>query len=333
MELPYWTDILAEDAARINYEELLRLRAEREAALRGKTWHTCRDLFSQLPDTSTQTLQPLVHRSQVDANGVVVISVDPWDPKVCVPLIRQLIPWRKGPFQLGECAIDAEWCSNKKWDRISRVVHEIEGQRVADVGCNNGYYMFRLAQNNPRKVIGFDPSERCWYQFQLFQHFAQDPRLQYELLGISEMLLFPDYFDLTLCMGVLSHHRSPLDLLNILKLSLAPGGTLVIENLAIPGDGPYALCVGDRYAQMRNVYSIPTRDGIVAWLEKAGFIDIEVIAFDKTDPLEQRQTALAPYQSLSDYLDPLDDSKTVEGWPAPHRVVVRSRRKPKRTRK
>jgi hypothetical protein len=29
-----------------------------------------------------------------------------------------------------------------------------------------------------------------------------------------------------------------------------------------------------------------------------------------------------PFESLAEALDPADSTRTIEGWPAPHRVVV-----------
>lgn len=40
----------------------------------------------------------------------------------------ELIPWRKGPFRLGDLAIDAEWRSDKKWDRIAPDLPDLKGQ-------------------------------------------------------------------------------------------------------------------------------------------------------------------------------------------------------------
>ncbi len=39
---------------------------------------------------------------------------------------------------------------------------------------------------------------------------------------------------------------------------LAPGGELVLETLVVEGDENTVLVPGDRYAQMRNVYFIPS---------------------------------------------------------------------------
>ena len=49
----------------------------------------------------------------------------------------------------------------------------------------------------------------------------------------------------------------------------------------------------------------------------------EVLETSKTEADEQRKTPWIEGQSLEDFLDPDDSSKTVEGYPAPARVYVR----------
>ena len=51
-----------------------------------------------------------------------------------------LKPWRKGPFNLNELFIDSEWRSFIKFNILKPYLN-LEGKSVADVGCNNGYYM------------------------------------------------------------------------------------------------------------------------------------------------------------------------------------------------
>lgn len=59
-------------------------------------------------------------------------------------------------------------------------------------------------------------------------------------------------------MGVLYHRRSPLEHLWQLKDQLVQDGELVLETLVVEGDENTVLVPGDRYAQMRNVYFIPS---------------------------------------------------------------------------
>ena len=187
--------------------------------------------------------------------------------------------------------------------------------------------MFRALSANPRLLYGIDPSERTLYQFELFQRYLQDPRVQYDLLGVEHVPLFPDFFDVALCMGILYHQRSPYQMLMDTRDCLRPGGMLLLESIVIPGDEPTALCVPDRYAMMRNVYFITTVAALEVWLQRAGFVDVEVLAVSKVTFDEQRRTDYAPFQSLEDFLDPKDPNRTVEGFPAPYRAVLKAIRK------
>ncbi|RMG39154.1 MAG: tRNA 5-methoxyuridine(34)/uridine 5-oxyacetic acid(34) synthase CmoB [Candidatus Dadabacteria bacterium] len=244
-------------------------------------------------------------------------------------IVEGLIPWRKGPFNLFGVEIDAEWRSDLKWERVLPHIDDMHGKLVADVGCNNGYYMFRMLQHKPALVAGFDPGGRCFYQFDLFQRFIHASELIFELLGVDDLIYFPEVFDMVFCMGVVYHRRDPFGALRALKECLKPGGQLIFENLAIAGDEPYCLCPPDRYGKMKNVWFIPKEGAVEAWLKKVGFIDVKRVSSSVVTPEEQRQTRYAPWESLMDYLDPEDPHKTVEGYPAPIRVVHTARKKGK----
>lgn len=58
---------------------------------------------------------------------------------------------------------------------------------------------------------------------------------------------------------------------------------------------------------------------LIQWLEEAGYHNVRCVDVTVTD--EQRQTEWIQFQSLSDYLDPDDHSKTTEGHPAPTRAI------------
>ena len=83
----------------------------------------------------------------------------------------------------------------------------------------------------------------------------------------------------------------------------------------------------ERYAKMHNVYFIPTAPCLEVWMRRAGFKEVTTHTVTEVRPSEQRKTTLAPYWSLEDYLDPDDPSKTVEGYPAPLRIVVSGRKR------
>ncbi|MDC7224807.1 MAG: DUF1698 domain-containing protein, partial [Spirochaetales bacterium] len=74
--------------------------------------------------------------------------------------LRSLMPWRKGPMSYFGIDIDAEWKSNRKWDRVAPHIPDLKGKRVCDVGCNNGYYLLRMLPREPELLLGIDPMVR-----------------------------------------------------------------------------------------------------------------------------------------------------------------------------
>ncbi|WP_254889706.1 tRNA 5-methoxyuridine(34)/uridine 5-oxyacetic acid(34) synthase CmoB, partial [Cronobacter sakazakii] len=144
-------------------------------------------------------------------------------------------------------------------------------------------------------------------------------------LGIEQMPAL-NAFDTVFSMGVLYHRRSPLDHLWQLKDQLVKDGELVLETLVVEGDENTVLVPGERYAQMRNVYFIPSAPALKNWLEKCGFVDVKIADFSVTTGEEQRRTAWMETESLADFLDPHDATKTREGYPAPLRAVLVARK-------
>jgi tRNA (mo5U34)-methyltransferase len=239
-------------------------------------------------------------------------------------LVRDLIPWRKGPFDVFNLFINSEWRSDLKWNRIERALGSLRSKRVLDVGCNNGYYMFRMLPQNPEFVLGIDPSPRFIYQFELINALVGALNLKIEPLGIEDTGVFQHFFDVILCMGVLYHRRDQLGTLQLLANALNDDGTLILETLVVGDDVPYCLCPEERYCMMRNVWFVPSITVVTSWLKKVGLKNIEIISDDLVTINEQRKTEFAPSASLDSFLDPNDCSKTIEGYPAPRRVSFRA---------
>lgn len=243
-------------------------------------------------------------------------------PQGLESLCKELVPWRIGPFELGRMVIDSEWRSYRKWQRIEPLLGNVAGSRIADVGCSNGYFLFKLASLSPELAVGFDPIERCWLQFALLQGLARLPNLAFVPAGISSLDTFPEFFDLVLCMGVIYHQRDPFSACKKLFAAVRPGGRVILESLVIPQSGSYLLVPQERYAKMRNAWIVPTPEALATLLSRVGFRDPQIHQFGPVSTDEQRRTEWAPYESLQDFLDPNDPTKTVEGYPAPHSALV-----------
>ena len=268
---------------------------------------------------------PTIKPYQIDLlNSVTVESEQPisiGDQQRITQLLKNMMPWRKGPFHLYGINIDTEWRSDWKWERLIPHINNLSGQTVLDVGCNSGYHLWRMVGAGAKLAVGIDPMALYLCQFEAIRKLlGNDQRAHLLPLGIEELPKL-NAFDTVFSMGVLYHRRSPLDHLFQLKDQLVDGGQLVLETLVIDGDLHKALMPGERYAQMRNVYFIPSVPTMINWLHKCGFSDVKMVDKSVTSLDEQRKTEWMTSDSLADFLDPNDSSKTIEGYPAPMRAV------------
>ena len=238
-----------------------------------------------------------------------------------------LHPWRKGPFNVFGVTVDSEWRSDFKWQRIKNSISPLQGRKVLDIGCGNGYYMFRMLGAGAQWVLGIDPTILFNMQFKaLSRMIDHDICADILPIGIDQLPDTLNFFDTVFSMGVLYHRRSPIDHLYKLLSCLRPGGELVLETLVIEGPGDQMLLPERRYAKMRNIWFIPTPQALERWLYHCGFIDIQIADVSTTRLGEQRSTAWMTFESLKDFLDPNDLSKTIEGLPAPKRAILTARR-------
>ena len=243
--------------------------------------------------------------------------------------LKALKPWRKGPFEIFGINLDTEWNSAIKWNRLAGHLGPQMGKRVLDIGSSCGYYMFRLAARKPAVVIGIEPYLTFYFQYLALSRYLALPDLYCLPLRLEALPSLRRCFDTVLCMGILYHRRSPLDTLLSIHETMAPGGLLVLETLIIEGDTETALFPEKRYAQMNNIFFIPTVTCLRHWLRRCGFDHIRCVDVSKTTPVEQRRTDWIDTQSLSDFLAPDDPDKTVEGYPAPVRAMVLATARPR----
>ena len=271
-----------------------------------------------LPEIEAAAVE--LQSSSVTATGN---ALHPQQIEALKQALLRLSPWRKGPYHLHGVQIDTEWRSDWKWERILPHIRPLEDRCVLDIGCGNGYHVWRMAGEGARLVLGIDPNWLFMHQFAAVRHFLGDDWPAWLLpLGVDQ--LPPDLlaFDTVFSMGVFYHRRSPIDHLLQLRSFLKPGGELVLETLVIDGQEGEVLLPADRYAQMRNVWFLPSAPTLLRWMERVGFRDVHVADLNRTSVEEQRSTEWMQFDSLPDFLDPSDPSRTVEGYPAPLRAVL-----------
>lgn len=312
-------------ADRINLSQLEKIKEERLKLRLTKDNIHIMDMLEKLPEIQVS------HKDFSTSTVSIGSSEDLQEGQLQVveEALEQLIPWRKGPFNLFGIDLDAEWRSDKKWDRFAGKIGNLKNKKVLDIGCNNGYFMFKMLEEDPELVLGIDPVVPVESQFRLLNHFLKDDRLKFELFGVEHLEHFKEFFDTIFCMGIVYHHRHPIQQLIDIREALVSKGEMILETIGIPGEESYALFPEDRYAKMKNVWFIPTLSCFINWAKKAKFIDVEVISSTVLTPEEQRNTKWCPdpFQTLEDFLDPNDPTKTIEGHPAPMRFLIKARKK------
>ena len=277
------------------------------------------EVLDQLPEWQAQLVDLTAPRLQVggadEGSGA--------EPRQLEVIMKRLHPWRKGPFELYGIHINTEWRADWKWARLEQQIQPLQGRTILDVGCGNGYYALRMAGAGAASVIGIDPNLLFLSQFRAVTHFlTPQPPVHFVPVGLESLTENMQKFDTVFSMGLLYHRKSPIDHLYQLRGALRKGGELVLETLVIEGERGEVLVPEGRYAKMRNVWFIPSVEELMHWLQRVGFLQVRCLDQSVTTVEEQRSTPWMEFESLPDFLHPEDAMQTIEGYPAPRRVVL-----------
>ncbi len=293
-----------------------KIKTQREKSLNYKNIKPLREKIASLPN---------IDNTHIEFGDTIKISstfATKKQKEYIKDLAKEMKPWRKGPFELFDTFIDSEWQSFLKYNLLEPHF-DLRDKKVADIGCNNGYYMFRMLKQKPKKIVGFDPSPLFRTQFDFINHFIKSD-IVYELLGVEHLGIYDEKFDTIFCLGVLYHRSDPIGTLKSLKKGLEKKGELFLDTFIIDAKEDMVLSPKDRYSKIPNIYFIPTVSALTNWLKRAGFQDIKLLSVKKTDTNEQRKTKWIDSQSLEDFLDPNDPNLTIEGYPAPKRAYIKA---------
>lgn len=268
---------------------------------------------------------PHITASHIDLKNEVKIGEDidllDVDRDELIEQLKHFHPWRKGPYKFFGIEINTEWRSDWKWDRVLPHIQPLKNRMVLDIGGGNGYHGWRMLGEGADLVLGLDPTLVFVMQYHVMQRYINQSNHYVLPIGIEDL---PDNlrcFDTVFSMGVLYHRRSPLDHLYELRSCLRSGGELVLETLVIEGEEGTVLMPEGRYAKMRNVWFFPSIATMELWLRRCGFKDVRCVDVSITSLDEQRATEWMTFESLADFLDPDDRTKTIEGHSAPMRAV------------
>jgi tRNA (mo5U34)-methyltransferase len=121
-----------------------------------------------------------------------------------------------------------------KWRQIEpHVAEDLTGQRVLDIGCNAGFYSFKLAERGA-EVLAIDLDDHYLSQARwAAQQLDPDARVEFRRMQVYDLARAAGTFDLILFLGVLYHLRHPLLAIDIVAERLR--GRLILQTMTMPG--------------------------------------------------------------------------------------------------
>ena len=262
---------------------------------------------------------PVISTSYLDySNSSIIIGrkdeINEAQIKTLEKELLKLSPWRKGPFNIFGLEIDSEWRSEKKWQRIQSYLPNIKGMKIADIGCSNGYYSYKLLGLQPDLIVGMDKTALYVIQFLALKSYTKQIQELLVLPCSSEEFNFKKInFDLILSMGILYHSKNPSSHLNSLKHLVKKNGYIILETITSNMPTNIDVKKNQTYAGMKNIGTIFTKKNLNDLMLSSGFKNIEIVNDSFTDSNEQRSTKWMNGKSFKDFT--LPNGNTLEGYP------------------
>lgn len=161
------------------------------------------------------------------------------------------------------------------FDRLLSVTNStLEGMRILDLGCNAGYWSLQAIEAGADFVFGIDGRQMHVDQANLVFEAKGVDRSRYQF-EVGNFFNYPlGSFDLVLCLGVLYHISSPVELFNVMAATGAE--LLVIDTRVSQLKGNVFVLYTERLDSYRNaveeeVVAYPTRGAISMLAARHGY--------------------------------------------------------------
>ena len=213
----------------------------------------------------------MMNKQELEAKVAELAAVQRWNHNILLPNDVETRPGKQ--VSQGKNLV--------KWNRISPLLEQlgVRGKRVLDVGCNEGFFVFRLGEMGASAVgIDIDPHRIEKARFAQQALAADDPEFglpEFRLLDIySDEFASMPRFDVILCMGFL--HRIP-DPFSAIQRLVERTDLIVFEWKALkvgPHDEPFARYTPGDYEQQDfygTQYWVMSYACVEAILERLGF--------------------------------------------------------------
>ena len=152
----------------------------------------------------------------------------------------------------------------------------LTGKRVLDLGCNAGFWSLAAIEAGADFVLGVDGRQMHVDQANLVFEVKGIPRDRYrfEVANVFELDLREARFDVVLCLGLLYHVSTPVDLME--RISAWNSDVLVVDTALVPTPGPHFRLVRQnvnepRSAVDRNIALHPSSEAVAKLAQQYGY--------------------------------------------------------------
>ena len=113
------------------------------------------------------------------------------------------------------------------WEQVASLLPDLEGKRVLDVGCNDGYFLFACRRLGASEVVGVEVQKHFYEHAVLVNELLDLGGITIELMSAYDVGDALGQFDVTLALGLIYHLKSPFLFLE--RVSKLTASTIIVE--------------------------------------------------------------------------------------------------------
>lgn len=163
----------------------------------------------------------------------------------------------------------------------------LNGAKVLDTGCWDGFYGFEFLKRGAGYLKGVDLREEAIRRANLIKKYYGHTGCDFELRNIQDMDAGKERFDITLMYGILYHLSAPIDVIK--RLGDLTGRMLLMSTYASPGSEPVLTLKRENPDKdstgFQELITTPSERAVIEMLDFAGF---DLILRDYPYPFYER---------------------------------------------
>jgi tRNA (mo5U34)-methyltransferase len=113
------------------------------------------------------------------------------------------------------------------WESVSELLPSLEGKRVLDVGCNDGFFLFACRRLGAKEVVGVEVREHYYDHAVLVNRLLDLGGITIHLMSAYDVGEALGQFDVTLALGLIYHLKNPFLFLE--RVSAITTSTIIVE--------------------------------------------------------------------------------------------------------